>query len=98
MTRIVVFMLLALTFCALSLVDAQQSARAKFIALDRAQAEQRQLTVEWSRLQYEQGRLVKNARITDVARNTLGMVLPSPNETLYLPLSSGSAINKEVNL
>ena len=63
---------------------AQQRARKLFVAMERAQIEERKLNQEWLRLEYEQRNLSKSARIRDVARNQLHMVPISPERTLYL--------------
>ena len=54
MNRLTFFLLAALILCALSLVSAQHQARTLFVALERAQAEERQLDIDWSRLHYQQ--------------------------------------------
>lgn len=84
MSRFNLFSLFLLAVLSLSLVDAQQEARTKFVALERAQAEQRRLEIEWSKLQYEQSMLSKSARITELASSNLRMVVPSPNDIVYL--------------
>ncbi|MEY4058959.1 MAG: cell division protein FtsL [Polynucleobacter sp. 24-46-87] len=84
MNRATLTLLVLLLVCALSLVAAQQRARKLFIALDRAQIEERKLNQDWLRLEYEQRNLSKSARIRDVARNQLRMVPISPERTLYL--------------
>lgn len=85
MNRLSLLLLILLTCLSLFLVDAQQQARTKFVALERAEAEQRRLAIEWATLQYEQSMLAKSARINELARGNLRMVLPSPTETVYLP-------------
>lgn len=86
--RITLLLLFVLILMGLSLVYAQQSARTKFVALEHAQVESRQLEMEWTRLQYEQSVLTKTARIAEAASNTLHMKLPTPPETLYFLLST----------
>jgi cell division protein FtsL len=84
LNRATLTLLVLLLVCALSLVAAQQRARKLFIALDRAQIEERKLNQDWLRLEYEQRNLSKSARIRDVARNQLHMAPISPERTLYL--------------
>ena len=84
MNRATLTLLALLLICSLSLVAAQQSARKLFILQERAQIEERKLTQEWLRLEYEQRNLSKSARIRDVARNQLHMSPISPERTLYL--------------
>lgn len=84
MNRLTFFLLAALVFCALSLVGAQHQARTLFVALERAQAEEKQLDIDWSRLQYQQSALGKSARIADAARMQLKMATVMPGKTQYL--------------
>ncbi|MGN7104022.1 cell division protein FtsL [Ralstonia holmesii] len=84
MNRLNMFLLTALVLCALSLVNAQHQARQLFVALDRAQAEEKQLNTDWSRLQYEQSALGKSARIADIASKQLKMSPAQAGRTQYL--------------
>ena len=84
MNRLTFFLLAALILCALSLVSAQHQARTLFVALERAQAEERQLDIDWARLQYQQSSLGKSARIADAARAQLKMAPANPGKTQYL--------------
>lgn len=84
MNRLTFFLLAALIFCALSLVGAQHQARTLFVALERAQSEEKQLDIDWSRLQYQQSALGKSARIADAAQRQLKMAPVSPGKTQYL--------------
>ena len=84
MNRATLTLLALLLICALSLVAAQQRARKLFVALERAQIEERKLNQEWLRLEYEQRNLSKSARIRDIAHNQLHMFPISPERTLYL--------------
>lgn len=84
MNRLNMFLLTALVLCALSLVNAQHQARQLFVALDRAQAEEKQLNTDWSRLQYEQSALGKSARIADIAQTKLKMSPAQAGRTQYL--------------
>jgi cell division protein FtsL len=76
----------ALVLCALSLVNAQYQARRLFIELERAQAQSRQLDIEWAQLQLDQSTLGKHARIEANARRDLNMVTLTPPRTQYLTL------------
>lgn len=84
MNRLTFFLLFALMLCALALVSAQHEARTLFVALERAQAEERQLDTDWSRLQYQQSSLGKSARIAESARAQLKMGPVNPGKTQYL--------------
>jgi cell division protein FtsL len=65
------------------LVASQQRARKTFVALERAQVQERKLNQEWLRLEFEQRNLSKSSRIRDVARNQLRMSPITPDRTLY---------------
>ena len=84
MNRLSLFLLIALVLCALALVNAQHEARSLFVKLERAQNEERQLNIDWSRLQYEQSAFGKSARIAEMARSQLRMVPIAPGRTQYL--------------
>ena len=77
MNRLTFFLLAALMLCALSLVSAQHQARTLFVAHERAQAEEKQLDIDWSRLQYQQSSL-------EAARTQLKMTPVLPGRTQYL--------------
>ena len=83
MNRATLTLLALLLICALSLVASQQRARKIFVALERAQVQERKLNQEWLRLEFEQRNLSKSARIRDVARNQLRMSPITPDRTLY---------------
>ena len=83
MNRATLTLLALLLICALSLVGSQQRARKTFVALERAQVQERKLNQEWLRLEFEQRNLSKSSRIRDVARNQLRMSPITPDRTLY---------------
>lgn len=70
--------------CALALVNAQYRARHLFIALERAQAQARQLDLEWAQLQLDQSTLGKHERIEQIARRDMAMTPVTANRTQYL--------------
>ena len=73
-----------LVACALSVVNAHYQFRRLFIELERAQAQARQLDIEWAQLQLDQSTLGKHSRIELNARRDLRMVSVSPASTQYL--------------
>ncbi len=83
MNRATLTLLALLLICALALVASQQRARKTFVALERAQVQERKLNQEWLRLEFEQRNLSKSSRIRDVARNQLRMSPITPDRTLY---------------
>lgn len=84
MNRSTIILLIILMVCSLSLVAAQQKTRSLYVALERAQTEERRLNQEWLRLEYEQRNLSKAARITEIARKQLHMQPINPARTIYV--------------
>lgn len=82
--RLDLLLTFVLLLCALSVVNAQYQARHLFIELERAQAQARQLDIEWAQLQLDQSTLGKNARIDANARRDLNMVPLSAAHTQYM--------------
>ena len=69
---------------ALSLVNSQYQSRRLFIELERAQAQARQLEIEWAQLQLDQSSLGTHARIEANASRSLNMIAVTPTRTQYL--------------
>jgi len=80
----IVILMVVLMLCALSLVAAQQKTRTLYVALERAQTEERRLNQEWLRLEFEQRNLSKSARINEIARKQLQMQAINPARTQYV--------------
>jgi cell division protein FtsL len=81
--RISVLVTALLVCCALALVNSQFQARRLMIELERAQAQERQLNLEYAQLQLDQSTLGKNARIDTIARD-LHMVPLTAARTQYM--------------
>ncbi|MNR80571.1 Cell division protein FtsL [compost metagenome] len=86
--RICFLICFILVGCALSVVNAHYQSRRLFIELERAQAQARQLDIEWAQLQLDQSTLGKHARIEGNARRDLRMVPVSPASTQYLTMGA----------
>lgn len=86
--RICFILTLILVACALSVVNAHYQFRRLFIELERAQAQARQLDIEWAQLQLDQSTLGKHARIEGNARRDLRMVPVTPASTQYLTMGA----------
>lgn len=82
--RLNVLLTAILVGCALSLVNAQYQARHLFIELERAQAQARQLDIDWAQLQLDQSTLGKHERIEAIARRDLGMTSLTAARTQFL--------------
>lgn len=67
---------LVLLACALAVVTARHEARTRFIELQAAQREARELDIEWGRLLLEQSTWAMHSRIEVVARHQLHMGTP----------------------
>lgn len=86
MTRVNLLLLAVLVLCALSLVTSRHQARRLFVALERAQAEQRAYETEYGQLQLEQSTWGMPARVEKIAREQLRMQLPTPARTEVVPM------------
>lgn len=84
MMRLVVVLVLALVGCALSIVSARYESRWAVIELDRARHAERELDVEWRRLQLELTDYAQHARIDAAARQALKMTLPGGESVMYV--------------
>ena len=84
MMRLVITLALVLMLSAISLVTARYQARELFVQTDRLATKARELDTDWRRLQLERAELARNARVDDIGRNELHLVLGSPDRTLYL--------------
>ncbi len=82
--RVNLILMALLVVSALSLVTSQYQSRSLFIELERAQAQARQLEIEWAQLQLDQSSLGTHARIESYASRTLSMVAVTPERTQYL--------------
>jgi len=81
LARINLFLLLALTACALGLVTSQHKARKLFAELEQEQERAKQLDVEWGQLQLEQSTWAMHARVEKIARERLRMSVPDATRT-----------------
>jgi cell division protein FtsL len=78
-----------LMICALAVVTARHQARKLFIDLQSAQKTSRDLDIEWGRLQLEQSTWAMHARIEQIARGQLHMVVPETNRIQVLKAPEG---------
>lgn len=84
MVRLVAALVLAVVGCALSIVSARYESRLAVIELDRARHAERELDVEWRRLQLELTDYAQHARIDSVARQALKMLPPGGESVMYV--------------
>lgn len=91
MSLLHLWLLLALFASAIALVMAQHQARSLYVRLHEMQEQTRKLEVERTELQLEQGTLSANSRVESVARERLGMILPSGAQIRPLSASDPEA-------
>ena len=85
--RLPFILALLLGISALLLVNSQYRARKRFIELEFAQTQTRQLEIEWSQLQLKQSTLSKHARIEEKSVNELNMMRVTPANTQFLKMT-----------
>ena len=96
MTRVNVLLLLALVASAVYLVRVSYDARRLYAAVDRAQAQERQLEVEFEQLKAEKQAQATPSRVETAARETLGMRNATPAITQYVTYARRPAAAPEV--
>ena len=83
-TSITLLFLMLVIASALSIVYVKYDARLKFNQLQKELREQDRLGVEWGRLQLEQNTWSSNNKIEHVARTTLKLQVPTPEQIIYI--------------
>ena len=92
MTRLDLLLLAVLLGTAMFLVKTNYEGRRLFARLDAARAEQRQLDVEYKRLDAERQAQATSLRVEKVAREKLQMRAATPAVTMYVEdAASGAA-------
>jgi cell division protein FtsL len=71
-------LVLALIASAVAAVDARHRARGQFIELQSLNRVRDELNIEWRQLQIERSTWANHARVEQLARDRLDMVVPSP--------------------
>jgi len=84
MHRLNIALIALLAACAIALITSQHHARRLFVALERAQAQSRQLEIDWNQLRVQQTSLATAALIDAKARRDLGMESVAADRTLHL--------------
>ena len=84
MTRVNLLLLLALVASAVYLVRVSYDARRLYAAVDRAQAQERQLETEFEQLKAEKQAQATPSRVEKAAREKLGMRNATPAITQYV--------------
>ncbi len=95
MVRAILLAAVLLMVAAMSLVTARYQARDLFIKNEQLLSQKNELDVVWRHLQLERAELSRNARIDQIARDSLKMIPIAPARTLYIretrPVLSGEA-------
>ncbi|MFO7746639.1 MAG: cell division protein FtsL [Orrella sp.] len=88
MARAVLLVAVLLMLAAMSLVTARYQARHLFIQNEQLMSQAKELDVVWRHLQLERAELSRNARIDQIARDSLKMSPIAPARTIYIRESS----------
>ena len=84
MSRFDLLMVALVISSALGVVSAQHESRKLVTEYERERTRMQQLEVEWGQLQLEQGTWAGHARVENIARDHLGMILPEPAAVLLV--------------
>jgi cell division protein FtsL len=95
MTRLSVFLLLAVLVSALVLVHSQYETRRVFMALESARKEAKRLEIDQDRLQVERRAQATPLRVEQIARQQLQMRPASPAITQYVSAKDVAVSGKE---
>ena len=96
MTRVNLLLLLVLVASAVYLERVSYDARRLYAAVDRAQAQERQLEVEFEQLKAEKQAQATPSRVEKAAREKLGMHNATPAITQYVTYVRRPAATPEV--
>lgn len=95
MTRLSIFLLVAVMASAMVLVHSRYETRRLFMALDAAKKEAKRLAVDQDRLQVERRAQATPLRVEKIARQQLQMRAPSPAITQYVSAQDAAGAGKE---
>ncbi|CAN5538771.1 hypothetical protein BH09PSE5_BH09PSE5_31890 [soil metagenome] len=95
MTRLNAFILMLVMLSSLYLVKVAYESRSLFVALDRAQTEERRLETEFEKLQVEKRGQATPLRVEKVAREKLAMRTATPAVTQYVNDAPPSAAPRQ---
>ena len=95
MTRLSIFLLLAVIASALVLVHSQYETRRLFMALESARKEAKRLEVDQDRLEVERRAQATPLRVEKIARQQLQMRPASPAITQYVLVKDSAAAGPE---
>jgi cell division protein FtsL len=92
MGRAAVVMGVLVVLAAMSLVTARYQARHLFIQNEQLLSQAKELDVTWRQLQLDRAEYSRNARVDQVARDQLQMIVITPSRTVYVRDQSDSSM------
>lgn len=99
MFRLNLVLLVIALVCALSVVTTQHKARKLFIELEKEKQAEKQVNIEWGRLQLEQATWAAHSRVEQVAASKLNMMPPDNKqkrvvlpEGVFMPQQKGAEV------
>ena len=81
---LLILLVIANVASAIGVVYARHEHRQLFVAFKKLERERDELNIDFGRLQLEQATWAEANRIDQVARNRLGMVFPTADETIVV--------------
>jgi cell division protein FtsL len=96
MTRLNLFLVIAIILSSLFLVHSHYQSRRAFMALEAATKEATRLEIEYERLQVERRAQASPLRIEQIAKQQLQMRLVTPGITQYVKQPTESSKSAEV--
>lgn len=81
---VITVLLLMVIGTALAVVYARHETRRTFVSLQAAQTTRDEMNIEWGRLQLEQSTWATHVRIDKLAREKLGMKIPSTDNIVII--------------
>lgn len=99
MFRLNLVLLAIALVCALSVVTTQHKGRKLFIELEKEKQAEKQVNIEWGRLQLEQATWAAHSRVEQVAASKLNMLPPDNKhkrvvlpEGVFMPQQKGAEV------
>ena len=80
----VFLLVLGVIVSCIGVVYARHEGRKQFVELQALGYEKDRMDVEWGQLQLEQSTLTTQGQIEHAARSRLGMIIPGPDQTVFL--------------
>ncbi len=91
MRRRLVFLTVAVTACALIVIELRHHNRLQFAELQTVTRERDALNTEWGQLLLEQGAWSEQRRVEETARTRLGMALPAGDQVVVVRVDKAAS-------